>query len=387
MCKTTKLPFRRLSILGATVALIVGATTATPTAAADDVKATVFSAANVEYANLRNGPGLEYERIGQLDAGTSVTIICSTSGSSVPSPFEDQPASNIWYKVAGYPNAWVSDAYLYTGSDQPVVPQCGTDEQPTTTATPATASATVFSEPAVNYSARSGPATTFPEAGTYQGGVGLNLGCWINGESVEGRNGKTSAIWYQVVDVPGAWINDTIVDTGSDEPVTASCFDGLSSEHQELYRQEASQLADISAQTASVYSPPTPNINFPNLPNSRKRIFPILVEFQLAQHYFDRTGQAVDIDFTFFKHSRRLRQTMYSVKIGDSGSYEAAPGYDGTSMVLAVRKFEFKRTSDNCFTITDRYDFHYHTEYESLKWAHNIGVAKEFDVYSSGCFN
>ena len=76
MCKTTKLPFRRLSILGATAALIVGTTTAAPTAAADDVTATVFTAANVEYATLRNGPGLEYERIGQLDAGASATLIC-----------------------------------------------------------------------------------------------------------------------------------------------------------------------------------------------------------------------------------------------------------------------------------------------------------------------
>ena len=56
--------------------MIVGTTTAAPTAAADDVTATVFTAANVEYANLRNGPGLEYERIGQLDAGASATLIC-----------------------------------------------------------------------------------------------------------------------------------------------------------------------------------------------------------------------------------------------------------------------------------------------------------------------
>lgn len=385
MSKTTKLPFRRLSILGATVALIVGATTA----AADDVTATVFTAANVEYANLQSsgGPGLEYERIGRLDAGASATLICWSSGSSVPSPFEDQPASNIWYKVAGYPNAWVSDAYLYTGSDQPVVPQCEADEQPTTTATPATVSATVFSDPAGSYSARSGPATTFPEAATYQGGSTVNLGCWISGESVKDRNGKASATWYQVADVPGAWINDRAVNTGSDEPVTTSCFEGLPVEAQELYRQESSQLADVSARTASIYSPPIPNINFPILPNSRKRIFPFLVEFQLAQHYFDRTGQAVDIDFSFFTHSKHLRQKMYSVKIGSSDSYEATPGYDGMSMVLAVRKFEFKRTSNNCFVITDRYDFHYKTEYEPLKWANNAGVAKEFDIYSSGCFS
>lgn len=190
------------------------------------------------------------------------------------------------------------------------------------------------------------------------------------------RNGKASATWYQVADVPGAWINDRAVNTGSDEPVTTSCFEGLPVEAQELYRQESSQLADVSARTASIYSPPIPNINFPILPNSRKRIFPFLVEFQLAQHYFDRTGQAVDIDFSFFTHSKHLRQKMYSVKIGSSDSYEATPGYDGMSMVLAVRKFEFKRTSNNCFVITDHYDFHYKTEYEPLKWANNAGVAK-----------
>ena len=76
MCKTNKLPICHRSILVATATSNGGTTTAAPTAAADDVTATVFTAANVEYANLRNGPGLEYERIGQLDAGASATLIC-----------------------------------------------------------------------------------------------------------------------------------------------------------------------------------------------------------------------------------------------------------------------------------------------------------------------
>lgn len=128
MCKTNKLPLH-LSILGAIVALVAGATvTVAPTAAADAITATVFTAPNVEYVNLRNGPGLDHERIGQLDAGASVTLVCWSSGTSVTSPFEGQTASTIWYKVAGYPNAWISDAYLYTGSDQPVTPQCSDSE-------------------------------------------------------------------------------------------------------------------------------------------------------------------------------------------------------------------------------------------------------------------
>lgn len=128
MCKTNKLPLH-LSILGAIVALVAGATvTVAPTAAADDITATVFTAPNVEYVNLRNGPGLDHERIGQLDAGASVTLVCWSSGTSVTSPFEGQTASTIWYKVAGYPNAWISDAYLYTGSDQPVTSQCSDSE-------------------------------------------------------------------------------------------------------------------------------------------------------------------------------------------------------------------------------------------------------------------
>lgn len=128
MRKTNKLPLH-LSILGAIVALVAGATvTVAPTAAADDITATVFTAPNVEYVNLRNGPGLDHERIGQLDAGASVTLVCWSSGTSVTSPFEGQTASTIWYKVAGYPNAWISDAYLYTGSDQPVTSQCSDSE-------------------------------------------------------------------------------------------------------------------------------------------------------------------------------------------------------------------------------------------------------------------
>jgi hypothetical protein len=380
MCKTTKLPFRRLSILGATAALIVGTMAAAPTAAADDVTATVFTAANVEYANLRNGPGLEYERIGQLDAGASATLICWTSGSSVPSPFEDQPASNIWYKVAGYPNAWVSDAYLYTGSDQPVVPQCGADGQPTTTATPATVSATVFSDPAGNYSARSGPATTFPEAATYQGGSTVNLGCWVNGEPVYGRDGKISTTWYQATDMPGAWVSDTAVDTGSDAPVTASCFEGLPLEDRQLYEYELPRISGADVNLASM--------NFLLMPNSRIRILNFFVASQLVTHYFDRTGFPVQIDFEYFSNnpSKPFLEKLYSIKVGSSDSYGFTVEDDGLSKVLALHNINFKRVSKDCFEITDRYNFEYRTKYEILKLANDIGKAKEFDVYSSGCF-
>lgn len=77
MSKTTKLPFRRLSILGATVALIVGATTA----AADDVTATVFTAANVEYANLRVALALNMSVSADL---TLAPLPRSSAGVAVP---------------------------------------------------------------------------------------------------------------------------------------------------------------------------------------------------------------------------------------------------------------------------------------------------------------
>lgn len=118
--------FRKRSLqryLSLTLVLLVVVTVITPSARADEITATVFDTPDVRYANIRNGPGLEYDEIGQLNAGETVTLECFdyTYGDDVKGPYS---TSRIFYKIKGYDNGWVSDAYLSTGSDDPVTAQC-----------------------------------------------------------------------------------------------------------------------------------------------------------------------------------------------------------------------------------------------------------------------
>ncbi len=178
----------------------------------------------------------------------------------------------------------------------------------------------------------------------------------------------------------GAWVSDTAVDTGSDAPVTASCFEGLPLEDRRLYEYELPRISGADVNLASM--------NFLVMPNSRIRILNFFVASQLVTHYFDRTGFPVQIDFEYFSNnpSKPFLEKLYSIKVGSSDSYGFTVEDDGLSKVLALHNINFKRVSKDCFEITDRYNFEYRTKYEILKLANDIGKAKEFDVCSSGCF-
>ncbi|MDG4795940.1 peptidoglycan DD-metalloendopeptidase family protein [Micromonospora sp. WMMD1082] len=74
-------------------------------------------------ANLtvRSGPGTNYSSVGSLANGATVTIYCQTSGTTVTGTFG---TSSIWNRIGT--GRFVSDAYLYTGTDGylPNVPRC-----------------------------------------------------------------------------------------------------------------------------------------------------------------------------------------------------------------------------------------------------------------------
>ena len=120
---------RRLMTLCMSLLLVIaGSAITAPTASANDVTATVFDTPEVRYVWMRNGPGTNYNTLGQLGAGTSITLECHSYGSQVNAPYG---ATNIWYKLKGRDNAWVNDGYIYTGSDEPVTGACAdTAEKP-----------------------------------------------------------------------------------------------------------------------------------------------------------------------------------------------------------------------------------------------------------------
>jgi hypothetical protein len=69
--------------------------------------------------NVRSGPGTSYSIVDSLSDGTSVKISCQTTGTSVTGTYG---TSNIWDKIGT--GRYVPDAYIYTGSDGRVAPNC-----------------------------------------------------------------------------------------------------------------------------------------------------------------------------------------------------------------------------------------------------------------------
>ncbi|MER6504529.1 peptidoglycan DD-metalloendopeptidase family protein [Streptomyces sp. NPDC001455] len=69
--------------------------------------------------NVRSEPRLGAQVVGSLANGSKVTITCYGRGDSVQGI---GGATNIWNKVSS--GGWVSDGFLETGSNNPVVPPC-----------------------------------------------------------------------------------------------------------------------------------------------------------------------------------------------------------------------------------------------------------------------
>ncbi|MER6977870.1 SH3 domain-containing protein [Streptomyces carpinensis] len=69
--------------------------------------------------NVRRGPGTGYAIVRVLTEGAKVPIFCQTTGTTVTGPYG---TSNVWDNIDD--SEFVSDAYVYTGSDGYVAPRC-----------------------------------------------------------------------------------------------------------------------------------------------------------------------------------------------------------------------------------------------------------------------
>lgn len=68
--------------------------------------------------NVRAGAGTSFAVVGTVDDGESVRIVCQRRGSTVSGPYG---RTDLWDKIG---TGYVSDAYVYTGSDGRVAPDC-----------------------------------------------------------------------------------------------------------------------------------------------------------------------------------------------------------------------------------------------------------------------
>jgi hypothetical protein len=75
--------------------------------------------------NKRSGPGTSYPVVGSIPDGSSVTIVCQTSGTTVTG---DYGPTSLWDRLDD--NTYVSDAWVFTGTNNMVAPPCNLSPQP-----------------------------------------------------------------------------------------------------------------------------------------------------------------------------------------------------------------------------------------------------------------
>ncbi|MFE2292112.1 SH3 domain-containing protein [Streptomyces sp. NPDC059452] len=100
-----------------TTAEAAGAAESTTTAAA--AARTRYPIAPGYQVNVRTGPGTSYRIVRTLPIGMRVPIYCQKPGERVTGPYG---TSNLWDNIAN--GQFVSDAYVYTGSDGYIAPRC-----------------------------------------------------------------------------------------------------------------------------------------------------------------------------------------------------------------------------------------------------------------------
>jgi LasA protease len=79
----------------------------------------VIDANGGTYVNLRSGPGRSYRDVGDVADGTVVTIACTARGSTETGRYG---STDLWDRLSS--GSWVSDAFVYTGTDGPVAGPC-----------------------------------------------------------------------------------------------------------------------------------------------------------------------------------------------------------------------------------------------------------------------
>ena len=77
--------------------------------------------------NKRSGPGTSYPVVGSVPDGATVTIVCQATGTTETG---DWGATDLWDRLDD--NTYVSDAFVYTGTNDMVAPACNGSQPPAT---------------------------------------------------------------------------------------------------------------------------------------------------------------------------------------------------------------------------------------------------------------
>lgn len=159
-----------------------------------------------------------------IDNGSNITISCYVTGQSVSGPYGTE---NVWDEVSGGTDlnsgasvetgVFAPDADLWTGSNTPVVPPCGT------------ALGQIIGGNWVNM--YGGPSQYgYTPTGPIDSGTYVEIKCYSTGEWMSGPYGSEN-IWDLITATIGGandheWVPDALVYTGSNSAVVPLCPPG-----------------------------------------------------------------------------------------------------------------------------------------------------------------
>ena len=229
---------------------------------------------------------------------------------------------------------------------------------------------------------RSGPSMSSQHAGAaLPEGSSVDVACELEGELVDNNTTPATKIWERLSDgthIPNAYIN-----SGADgwTPGVPRC---TSPEPEQ--KKDDDPTSHIKAT-----GPRTGNIRLDITygPTSKSVL---QVASQLYQHYYNGSsspGADAYIDWRFFRDRKDLEEFSYRIPVGKQEVYKSFGAQDGTSLdlILGLGSFTVFRYSTKCFVIYDYYDFDdADIFYRHFAEAARTGKAKEFNVFSYGCY-
>ncbi len=155
----------------------------------------------------------------------------------------------------------------------------------------------------------------------------------------------------------------------------------------------------ITPQSSSSSTPAAPPVNSrspaspPGAPNVQCEQFQGTfvpnsdhVDVTLLDHYLGGSGLPVVIDWAFFKSNAGFASTAKGLEVNGSTLYRPSPS---TDMYYALGTFTVRRTSSQCFTAYDQYDFtpnvhNLKSLYDLPGWALQLAGAQDFVEHASG---
>jgi hypothetical protein len=149
------------------------------------------------------GPANSYAAGPLHPANSALWIVCYVNGQSITGPYGTEAAWDL-----GDDGYYYSDAWIWTGSNSPVVPVCSLKN------------VTVVSQASGGDSGHAGPSNSYAPGPNHPAGATIQIACYVDGQSITGPYG-TETIWDLSTD--GYYYADAWLWTDSNGAVVPHC--------------------------------------------------------------------------------------------------------------------------------------------------------------------